>query len=267
MINKITNFVSMAVFPKGNVNVIVLGHQKTGTTVVAALLSKVSGLPYSSDPLYVLDKGLGQTAGSLIKKPEKIAWYCRRYPHLFGKPIIKDPDFIFLYPAIKKIYRNAKFVFIIRDPRDTIRSICNRLGMPGTNRNPSPLIEEMREGNHHWELILSGQLPQQEYADKNSLSCIEKLAHRWNLAAKIYADHADDLILVKYEDFLKDKEGFITNLANDLGLQSTTSIAKYVDVQYQSKGQKDVNLASFFGEVNLTSIERICSKYMKYFGY
>lgn len=246
---------------------IVLGHQKTGTTALAALLSKISGLTMSSDPLYFIDQGKAKAVEALMSSPNTIIDLCRKYPARFNKEIIKDPDFIFIYPALKECFQNAKFLFIIRDPRDTIRSICNRLALSGKGNATNLTASDMKRGNHHWELILSGQLPKLKNVDPSRLGYIENLAYRWCLATEHYISNQDEMTLVRYEDFRLSKEDTIKNLAEKLNLPIRNSISEHVDIQYQPKGNADIDWKVFFGADNLIKIENICSKHMNQFGY
>jgi hypothetical protein len=215
----------------------------------------------------MIDQGEGKIVRSLLQQPELLKKYCRRHQRLFAEKIIKDPDYIFLYPALKEFYPNAKYLYVIRDPRDTIRSICNRLGLEGTAKKACLPKEEMRGGNHHWEMIISGNLPHIEAVSGNETSFILNLAHRWTLAAEIYMKYENEMILIKYEEFLKEKENVIKIIARQLGVPCVNEISEYVDVQYQSKGNSMVNWGNFFGKDNLTSIENICATPMKKFGY
>ena len=244
-----------------HVKVIILGHQKTGTTVIAALLGKISGLEMSNDPFYKIDYGKGIAVESLIKEPDKLKLFQKKHPDLLYKPIIKDPDLIFAYPFFNKYYQNAKYVFVVRDPRDTIRSICNRLNFSGKNQCS---ISDIKKINMHWELILTGQLPLQKNASQNF---VLNLAYRWNLAIKTFLKHQDEMVLIKYEDFMKDKEGCIYQLAKKLRLPQIEPISEYVNIQFQPKGNNKVNWINFFGSKNLEQIETICGSYMTQFGY
>lgn len=247
--------------------IVVLGHQKSGTTVIAKLLGKISCLKISSDPLYKIDRGRAEVTQKLINQPESLISHCQNRPKLFHQPIVKDPDFTFIYPWIKNYYKNARFLFIIRDPRDTIRSICNRLGLTSFDMNTEFGIPEMKRGTRHWELILSGQLPKNEETTDLSFNIVQHLAYRWNKAAAVYLENAHEIELVRYEDFLTDKVRFIHTLASKLGLPVQKSISRYVNVQYQPKGNSDVEWKDFFGEENLSMIEDICSEYMSFYGY
>ena len=100
--------------PTSNVQAIVLGHQKAGTTVVAALLGKVSGLKVSIDPLYVMDWGNGNSAEQLLEKPHTLRRLCRFHPKILGQDIIKDPDLTLIYPSVRKCFPRAASPTLIR---------------------------------------------------------------------------------------------------------------------------------------------------------
>jgi hypothetical protein len=252
--------------PAGNVNIVVLGHQKSGTTAIAVLLARVVGMDVSIDPLFHIDQGKGKAAKKLINNSKNISWLFLRHPNLFGRGIIKDPDLIFVYKPVRHHYCNAKFLFVVRDPRDTIRSICNRLGLVGDEIDHCPKVTDMKSGNKHWELILSGQLPKQDVRDLQS-SFIYDLAHRWNMAAEIYLNNADEMVLFRYETFLREKEKSINKIATEIGFKCVKTITEYVDVQYQPKGDSKSDWTVFFGKKNLDTIEEICAKSMSAFGY
>ena len=124
----------------------------------------------------------------------------------------------------------------------------------------------MDRGNRHWAMMLSGHLPTIEGVE-DSPNFVVNLANRWKLASDIYAQNTDNMILVKYEDFKKDKEGEIAALANSLGMAGMDPIAQHVDIQYQPKGKVDVDILQFFGRENLNAIENICGAHMRHFGY
>lgn len=252
--------------PADNVKVTVLGHQKTGTTAIAALLARIADYGMSNDPLYEIDQGKGIIAKELLSNPQSFKKIVRRYPGLFGKEVIKDPDLIFIYPVLRECFKNTQYLFVIRDPRDTIRSICNRLKLEGTYSKNRITKADMYEGNYHWELILSNHLPKISHIT-DAQNFIINLAQRWKLAAEIYMHNSSEMQMVKYEDFLLDKENTIKNLAHKLNLPCLSTISEFLDVQYQPKGNASVQWDKFFGENNLLAIETICNKTMSEFGY
>jgi hypothetical protein len=76
------------------------------------------------------------------------------------------------------------------------------------------------------------------------------------------------MILVRYEDFMKDKVGEIVGLARRLGLEPAYDIADRVDTQFQPRGRlRGIPWLDFFGADNLAQIETICADRMQQFGY
>lgn len=266
MLEFLKRTISRIFLTKNNVKLIVLGHQKSGTTAIAALLSKLSDMEMSNDPLYEIDYGLGCAAEELIINKKTLDDYSVHHPSLFRQKIIKDPDFIFLYEELKRYYGNVKIVFVVRDPRDMIRSICNRLDIPGNCASDAVTIQGLPKGNRHWELILSGKLQNgQKVNDPNNY--ILNLASRWNLATQNYLQNKEDMLLVRYEDFLVDKKNIITDIASQLDIPCKNNIEKFLDIQYQPKGRPNIKWLDFFGEKNLHTIEETCEEFMSIFDY
>tara|TARA_R110001599_G_scaffold262322_1_gene462806 strand:- start:5759 stop:6559 length:801 start_codon:yes stop_codon:yes gene_type:complete len=251
--------------PSKHVKTIVLGHQKSGTTAIAALLAKSTGASYSNDPLYQIDRGLGLAANKLLSTPQKLNYYTHRHPILFGCDIIKDPDLIFTWPQINKVFERANYVFVLRDPRDNIRSICDRLALKGKNSTPIPSIKQLDRGNNHWHQIISGQLPPLSSSLSNNY--IINLAKRWNHAATICAKNEDKMLIVKYEDFKANKGEVIHNLAEKLALPIKNDISKDLSKQFQKAGNSNIQWEDFYSQENLELIEEICAENMSHFGY
>lgn len=267
MLSYLNRSIRQLIAPADNAQVVVLGHQKSGTTAIAALLARIADLEVSVDPLFQIDQGKGQAARRLITHPGTLGLLCRTHPQLLTKSIVKDPDLTFIFPTARKCYRNARFLFVVRDPRDVIRSICNRLGLLPTDWRGCPQASDMKNGNEHWEMILSGRLPRQYEGVQAPLTFVANLAYRWNRAAQIFLGSSGQMVLLKYEDFVREKEQSIAKIAADLGLAATGSIKDAVDVQYQPKGNSKTDWPTFFGRHSLCEIESICRRSMSEFGY
>ena len=56
-------------------------------------------------------------------------------------------------------------------------------------------------------------------------------------------------------------------IALDLGFTIQTDISNYVNIQYQPKGNAEIDLKEFFGAENYKIIERLCKENMKELGY
>lgn len=237
--------------------IIVLGNQKSGTTAIAALLAEATGLSVTLD----LRKEMTDPVADKVKTGElPIEALVKRNKFDFSRDIIKEPGLSVFYPELVSYFPDARFVMIVRDPRDNIRSILNRLKVPGT-------VEELT-GNHRseftrgWDLTFDGT-----WLGLDGANYIETMAQRWNYIADSYLDNSDQIILLKYETFLSDKVGEISRLAHTFGLEIRFDIAHRIDHQFQPAGDHDVAWVDFFGPVNLARIETICREHMRTFGY
>ncbi len=155
---------------------------------------------------------------------------------------------------MKEYFCLEKYIFIIRNPFDNIRSILNRLELPGDGENIN--VDSI---SLNWQYI---------FKKTKGKDYITVLANRWILAndqQKII--NSEKCILVKYEDFKMDKEEFINNLVIKAGFKPNYSVKDLVDIQYQPKGNPNVDLLQFFGKKNYKKIELICGELIKRFDY
>ncbi|WP_324616497.1 sulfotransferase family protein [Lusitaniella coriacea] len=243
--------------------ILILGHQKSGTTVIAALLGKISGKPVLIDPFHQFDLK-AQLRMRLFQQEIDLSSLVQAHPFYFSTPIVKDPNFTFLYPQLRTCFPESQYIMVMRDPRDTIRSILNRLKIPGNLPELDATCKQKLSAMEAkgWQLMLEGHLP-----DVPGNSYIERLAHRWNIAAETYLNHRDSIILVRYEDFLQDKIGTLKTLAQRVNLNPNKDISDLVDIQYQPRGNRAVNLMEFFGQENSMKIDSICKTGMERLNY
>lgn len=235
--------------------IFVLGNQKAGTSAIAHLTADCAGLSKTID----IPESWWPTLESLLTKELSLQTFARRNGHRFSTDLIKEPNFTFFYESLREIHPKGNFVFVVRDPRNNVRSILDRLSLPGSRKKIDGRLEEVPQTWRHlfdrdlWRI--SGE------------TYIDILAARWRKAASIYLKYEASMCLVRFEDFLDDKVGTIEALASDLGLDTAHDITDRVDVQYQPRGNRDVTWEEFFGTENLRRIERTCHPEMKEFGY
>lgn len=242
--------------------IIILGHQKSGTSAIAALLSEATDKSVTIDIVPRKNGIAPYLREDLFKTDFLLSNFIQKNAYYFSTDIIKEPDLTFHYEGLLNYFPKAKFIYVIRDPRHTIRSILNRLKIPG---NLQVLDDTYKQDLRHlklWELMIEGNFP--HVSGKNY---IEKLAHRWNLAAEVYLQYKNNMQMVRYEDFAKDKIGVINRLARQVELEPIHDISNKLNVQYQPRGNHKVSLIEFFGVENLNQIESICGDKMGYFGY
>ena len=241
--------------------IIILGSPKSGTTVIATLLAKSIGKNCIIDPFYQIPKNI-EIREKLHTGERSFDSFFREYKFYFSTGVIKDPYLIFYYEAMLHFFRDAKFIFVSRDPRDNIRSILNRLKIPGNLEKLDPRYIESLPKRTAWSLLLEGKLP-----EVHGENYIENLSYRWRLASDIYNANSNRITLFRYEDFIDDKVNSIENLAKKLDQTPLHDISSQVDIQYQPIGNRKVSWVDFFGKSNLYSVESICHEQMISLGY
>jgi hypothetical protein len=236
--------------------IFILGNQKSGTSAIAHLLSFATGIPATID----LKNEITNPTCYLVRSGEvSFSEFLDMNKEDFTRPIIKEPSLTILFNELRQTFKNAKFVFVVRDPRDNIRSILDRLKIPGDLRH----LKQVTMIPRAWHVIINNV-----GLDLRGKSYIEKLAHRWNHMAEIYLRNKEHFILIRYELFLSNKIDTITSLANLLGVRTIYDVASRVDEQFQPAGMnRDKSWSEFYNKRNLLQIERICRHCMVELGY
>ena len=261
--------------------IFILGNQKSGTSAVAALLSELTNVSVCID---LRKEVWSPSYHEVLEGKITFARFVERNHVDFSKDIIKEPNLTFLHHDLFELFPSSKVVFIVRDPRSNIKSILNRLSIPGSLDS---LTKEYRSTlPYAWKLILDNRGLDVKTDNKNSY--IEALAYRWNFASNVLTKYlqveactscnltrrSGRYFLIRYEDFINDKVGELEKLAYGLELEPVNDISEKVNVQFQPRGEnhvdwkrKDTNWKDFFGTNNLTKIETICQSNMEKFGY
>lgn len=239
--------------------IFILGNQKSGTSAIAALLGLQTGLTTSVD-LVKEYLSTGETYKKVKSGQLSYESFVNRNRLDFSRDIIKEANLTTFYQELFSYFPESKFVFVIRDPRDNIRSILDRHNLPG---NLVQLSDEQKATlKTSWNIIFDGS-----WLGLNGRNYIEMLAMRWNLFTNIYLANKTNMVLVRYEKFLFDKIAVITELTKRLDLSVKYDISSKVDIQYQPAGNKKVDLCAFYGPGNLKLIEDTCQKFMELTGY
>ena len=239
--------------------IFVLGNQKSGTTIMAALLGKATRRQTTLDLVY-FNNNHAADYYEVYAKTMSFRKFLETNRLEFSNPIIKEPNLAHYYAELTKYFPLGKFIMIVRDPRDNIRSILNRFKLPG---NLTDMTDEQRKlliGP--WPMVFDGS-----WCGLKGNNYIEMLASRWVLFVETYLAHQREMLLCRYEDFLDDKLGEIHQICQDLDITVNTDIRDQVDVQYQPKGQRNVDWLEFFGQENLDRINTICKPAMDKMGY
>lgn len=237
--------------------IIVLGNSKSGTTVIAALLAEYGRLSVTLDFWPRLRRP--ETLAAVHSGALPFDRFVRRFRADFARDVVKDPHLTFLYPQLSERFPGARFVMVVRDPRANIRSILNRLKLPGDLPDIGP--DDYRSMRPLWEGILKSPWLNVEG------SYVERLAGRWASGARVYLQNRGAIELIRYEDFVADKMGAIAGLATRLDVENRGRIEGKLDTRFQPPGDRTVGWREFFGDRNLAAIERLTEPEARALGY
>lgn len=221
---------------KPNPNAILLfGLNKSGTSATINLLARRAGISCFHDFVYYLGGWEDVLEGNIELKS-----YINRYSYAFSKDLIRFPMSPKEIDLAATFFKLDKYVVTVRNPADNIKSILSRLKLPGDLEKL-----DLSTLNLHldWIKMLSKK---PNYID----SLIQCWLESYNQLEFMNSNHC---VLFKYEDFIKNKIGYITEKVEKLGLEAKYPIDHLVDVQYQPKGTEMSNL-DFFGRKNLDKI-------------
>ncbi|MBD3236126.1 MAG: hypothetical protein GF330_05450 [Candidatus Eisenbacteria bacterium] len=236
---------------------IVLGNQKSGTTAIAALLGELTGQTVTLD----LQKEIRRPRLPDVQAG-RMTWeaYLRANRHEFSRPIVKEPHLTPFYRPLAAQLPGARFLLIVRDPRENLRSILNRLHLPGDLARLTP--RQWDTISPAWRMVVDGR-----WLGIEGGSYIEMLARRWQLCAEVGLRNREAMRVLRYEEFVARKLETLRELAWAYGWRERHDIRSRLDVQFQPAGRRGVDWRDFFGDGNLSRIEEICAGGMRAFGY
>lgn len=227
--------------------ILVCGCERSGTTIVAKLLSKSSGLKLLNDPkeswyIYPLVRvvGLKGIPLSFILK-------------LWKNDIVKVPGFATILPELKQInLKSFKVIYLVRDPRDNYAAIKERLNED-----------------------LNGLFLNVNFLNLKGKSKSENIALRWNAylnSAMDFNKKYNNVYFLKYEDFLNDKIGKIEEISNYCNINfNSAKIINDIDKQINKSWSNSIKGENRFIEDltpdEIMTINSITRDNMLYFNY
>ncbi|MGV2831202.1 sulfotransferase [Myxosarcina sp. GI1(2024)] len=138
--------------------IVILGNPKSGTTAIASLLGKATGKEVIIDPFYRIENSVNLRQ-KIQTKELTFRDFIQKHKYYFAPEIIKDPYLIFIYEEFLECFPQAKVIYISREPRDNIRSILNRLKIPGNLEVLDSCYLDELPHKSAWKLVLEGQFP------------------------------------------------------------------------------------------------------------
>ena len=210
--------------------ILIFGFPKSGTSAITALLAQRTNKTVTLDTKYLWEPFISKIKTGDINLSKHI----NKYSYPFSKEIIKEPNMVFIIDKLLTFYPNPKVLIIKRDKLTNIKSILDRLQIPG-DLEINPKKENI---NKNWiNFIL-----------KDDLHYIDVLNNHY-LKAEKNLDLLKCLnpVYINYEDFKYNKKAEIDRIANELSLEPKFEIDHLLDVQYQPKGKNNKDVKSFFG--------------------
>jgi hypothetical protein len=104
--------------------IFVLGNQKSGTTAIAALFARLSGQTVTLD---LFREVWWPTYQGIPSGDVSFDAFVARNRWGFSRDIVKEPNLTLFPDALAERFPEARTIFVVRDPRDNIRSLLNRL--------------------------------------------------------------------------------------------------------------------------------------------
>ena len=191
-------------------SVLVLGNQKTGSTAIARLLAAYGELGVASD-IHLLQSADLQVTND----PAWVGAFIQQARYYFRQSVIKENALTPATGALLDVLPKARPIYITRHPVHNIRSILDRLNLPGTPR-PLDALELEDDG---WTSIVDSRHLGFEAADH-----IASLAQRWTYMTAIYRRHRDRLTLVPMRTLWRTSwRRSNTSPANSASLHARTS--------------------------------------------
>ena len=233
----------------------ILGMQKSGTSAVAGLLALRTGTPVASD---LAREWRRCTLVRASKSERAFARYVRRNAVDFSRKIVKEPGLTFVFDRLAARWPEARSLVVVREPVATIRSIVDRLGLPGdADARAADMMEKIPQA---WRAVLDNR-----WLDVESDHYIDQLADRWCIAAEMAVEAREHRMTIRYEDFVVDKVGVLDEIAGHFELPVVADIDAFLEVPFQPPGRRD-DPKIVFGE-NLDRIERRTARLSQRLGY
>lgn len=167
---------------------LVFGHQKTGTSVVAAVIAQQAKVSHAIDlPVERLRPADPAYVG--------VTELLRRSAPFVNQQLIKEPHWTLFAPKLLSELPDVRAVGVIRNPIKTIESICYRLKLP------TALLDRPATVGPWWQPIFDGHgLDCQKGSALENLACRIALCEE-KLCETTYS-FPDRMRIIQYEDFV-----------------------------------------------------------------
>lgn len=206
----------------------ILGMQKSGTSAMAGLLALRTGVPVAIDLQREWRRSTIVKAAASSSAFER---FVRRNATDFARPVVKEPGLTFVYERLLERWPSACVAIVVREPVATIRSVIERLGIPGDL--PQLGRDQLERVPQPWRPVLDNR-----WLGVDCEHYIDQLAERWCLAAQLAIAREGGWFTARYEDFVADKIGMVDRMATHFDLPVVAEIDAFLDRPFQPRGAR-----------------------------
>jgi hypothetical protein len=239
----------------------ILGNQRSGTTAVAALLAEATGESAALDlSREVFDPQFDRLRSGTLGLDEHVG----RNRFSYSRTIIKEPHLTPFVDDLRARFPHGRFAVVVREPGDNLRSLFDYLEVAGDAGRAAFASARRYRTFKSWRLVVDG-----DWLGLEGETPLEQMAQRWNLCADAYLRYPDTTVLLRYEDFVADRQAATRALAEGLGLFALPGWgAVAASRSFQPAGvHRDRPPEDFFGPEAIAVIDRICGERMAALGY
>lgn len=232
--------------------ILVAAHPRSGSTAVATLLARHTGLrAFTETGPWTREFDAAVYTGQV-----HFSRVLHKYRYEFSHDLMSAADATCILPQMKAALPGMRTVYVVRDPRDTICSLVERIN------NYDLSTFEVRDPRFRWLDV--------DWLIHDESNPHRKLARRWCLFLDI-ATSIEDVFYFRYEDFCSDKPRCISHIADRLGLRHAVSTVEGWDEQYSKHDRRPIHGPGRWRKMMpapiARDVEAICRSYMERFGY
>lgn len=236
--------------------IFIIGMGRSGTTILGKILSLHPNLGFLNEPkaLWYFANNEDDLIGSYSIKNAKYimaaedvnkeisnkihklyAFYLRTI--CTNRVLDKYPEMIFRVSYLKKIFPDAKFVFIYRNGWDAATSSVNWSKSNAKNIDKNEVHDWWGKNNRKWNLLIN-QVAQKDAMLFNELSNLKNLnasndksAIEWlltmNAGYELIKSETTNIISIKYEELVKNPEPELSKIFEYCDLKNDEKVVNY----------------------------------------
>ena len=235
--------------------VFIIGNGRSGTTILGRLLALHGDVGFLNEPKAiwhrlcrfedVIGNYSNDSAHYRLSADDVNDDTVQKAHRLYGnylkvvraqRVVDKYPELVFRVPYVRKIFPDAKFLFIVRDGYDTVASVRN------WQQRHSSMVRGVRHGwwgvdDRKWSLIVKELVtqdpdlaPMADYIATFSTD-VDRAAVEWMLVVREGLQQmerfGDDILLLKHEDLVRDSTTCLESVFAFAQLNDDRAVREY----------------------------------------